>query len=148
MIGTYIELFTLVSRLHRAYFQAIVEVLTEAACNDINSVQAFILYNVEYNKTSVDTIKNRANYLSPYLNKLIRTLIGNGYLLREREPDDYRIVKVWLSDKGRALCNRLADMHQQSINTSAEHESATELERAVWTLRQIEQLCTDQELGC
>jgi|HubBroStandDraft_4_1064222.scaffolds.fasta_scaffold19471_2 DNA-binding MarR family transcriptional regulator len=148
MIGAYLEVFVLVSRVHRAHFQAIRQALTEISCDDINSVQAFILYNVGYEKRPVDAIRNQTNYLGLYISQIIRTLIKNGYLLHERKPDDYRIVNVWLSDKGRALCNRLVDIHQQSTNTSSDRESTTELERAVWTLRQIEQLCIDHELGC
>jgi hypothetical protein len=38
-------------------------------------------------------------------------------------------------------------MHAQYNHLSPEPESNPDLERAVWTLRQIEQLCIDQELG-
>jgi DNA-binding MarR family transcriptional regulator len=146
MFDGYLETILIIGRIHRNYYSVIREELGRIGSTDINSVEAFILFNIGNAKCAVNEVRNRTNYLGSNLTHIIRKLIENGYLLDERSQHDHRVVNVWHSDKGRTLCNWLTEMHDRYIGTSSEPGNHSDLERTLWTLRQIEQLCIDRQL--
>jgi DNA-binding MarR family transcriptional regulator len=147
LLNSYLEMMSLIERVHRGYLDLISRELARIGSNDIKSVPALILLNIGEAKLAISEMGTRCNYLGANIAYIAKKLIENGYLLHERSADDRRVVDIWLTDKGRILCERLAEMHAQYNHLSPEPESNPDLERAVWTLRQIEQLCIDQELG-
>jgi hypothetical protein len=72
--------------------------------------------------------------------------LRTGYLLHERSLRDLRSVDIWLSNKGRSICDRLIEMHNQHIRMFPEPDRDPDLDRTVWTLRQIEQFWIDRQV--
>jgi DNA-binding MarR family transcriptional regulator len=146
MIDKYLEVVSLIERVQRNYFDFIQAKLELLASTDINTKEAFILLNVGYAKVTVNEVRNKLNYFGPHVSYLVRRLIENGYLLREHSLHDFRILNILLTAKGRTLYSRLTEMHERYI-ACPEAGSNPDLERTVWTLRQIEQFWIDQVLG-
>jgi DNA-binding MarR family transcriptional regulator len=147
MIGRYLEVISLIERVHRSYLGLIAAELDQIGSKDINSVQALILLNIGSIKIAINEVRTRGNYLGSNMSYIIKNLLGNGYLLHERSPHDRRVVVIWLSDKGRALCDRLTEVHDRHVGSMlSEPGCHPDLDRTVWTLRQIEQFWIDREL--
>jgi DNA-binding MarR family transcriptional regulator len=145
-LQVYLEAISLIEHVHSDYHSLIKEELGCLGLADISSAQAAVLFQIGDGKGSINEVRNRTNYLGPDINWIIKKLIDNSYLLRERSQYDHRIVNVWLSDKGHALYDHLTNMHHRYITLFSERESASDLDRTLCTLRHIEQLCIDLEL--
>jgi DNA-binding MarR family transcriptional regulator len=146
MIESYLEAVALIERLHRNYRNLVRESLDRIGSHDINSVQALILFNIGATKIAVNEVRTHGNYFGSNTGYIIKKLIANGYLLHERSPRDLRSVDIWLSNKGRSICDRLIEMHNQHIRMFPELDRDPDLDRTVWTLRQIEQFWIDQQV--
>jgi DNA-binding MarR family transcriptional regulator len=146
MIESYLEVVALIERLHRNYRNLVREGLDRIGSHDINSVQALILFNIGDVKIAVNEVRTHGNYLGSNTGYIIKKLIENGYLLHERSAQDRRSVDLRLSDKGRALCARLREIHDRHNGIIPEPDHGPDLDRTVWTLRQIEQFWIDREL--
>jgi len=143
----YVQVISLIERLHCNYHGFITQELDRIGAADIHSIQAAILLQIGDTKRSLNEIRNSTNYLGSNLSQIIKSLVSNGYLLHERPHYDHRIVNVWLSDKGRQLYDHLTNMHHRYIKLFPEHESISEIEGTICTLRQLEQFCIDLELS-
>jgi DNA-binding MarR family transcriptional regulator len=139
-------MISLLARVHSNYLDLIGEELDRIGSDDINSIQARILFNIGDAKIPINEVKTRGNYLGSNVSYIIRKLFESGYLFRERSLYDLRAVDIWLSGKGRALCDRLTEMHDGRIGMSPDPGGNPDLERTVWTLRQIEQFWIDRLL--
>jgi DNA-binding MarR family transcriptional regulator len=143
MIEMYLEVISLIQRVHRDYLNVIRDVLDRVGAHDINKVQALVLFNIADQKIAIREIETRGNYLGANKSHIIKQLIGRGYLNYQRSSDDFRNIYIWLTEKGQKLCYILADLHAELF---ADATSNPDLEHAIWALRQIEQFWIDQEL--
>jgi DNA-binding MarR family transcriptional regulator len=147
MIDKYVHIITLVQRVHRAYHQHIRRELERIGATDIDAQRAVILLNIGRTKIAIHQVRTRGNYLGSNLSNIIEGLVATGYLERERSSRDLRVTHVSLSAKGNALYHQLRNVHEHHANGVLGSGNGPDLEHAIWTLRQLEQLCIDQELN-
>ena len=115
--------------------------------DDIDRLQASILFHIGEGQIAVNEIRTRGNYLGANISYITKKLIENGYLSHARSVKDGRVSEIWLTDKGRILSQQLAEMHARFTHVASDADSTSDLGRVIWTLRQIEQLWIDQELS-
>jgi DNA-binding MarR family transcriptional regulator len=142
MLEIYIEVIHLCDRVRYAIITVIKDRLNRMGLVDIHPIDVIILLNVNHTKISVPETRNRLNYAGCHLNYLMRKLASRGYLLYGRGRDR-RVAEVYLSDKGRELCDRFREL---SDCISIAQPSDNLDHRAVWTLQQIEQFWIDIKL--
>src|SRR2546421_6826406 len=132
MNNFYLEVISLVERLHRQFLEVVKLELEGLRVHDINNVQAMMLFNIGDAEMTVGELTLRGCYLGSNVSYNVKKLVENGHLAAERSTDDLRSIRVKLTDKGRTLRDRLSAMHQRHIEmldqtgiTAADLQGAT-----------------------
>ena len=99
----YLESIHLIERLHRQFLEVVKGELERQDIQDVNNVQAVILYNIGKDELTVGELTNRGYYLGSNVSYNVRKMVENNYLIQERSTHDRRSVRVRLSEKGIAL---------------------------------------------
>src|SRR4051795_4630561 len=113
MKAAYLETIGLVERLHRHFLEIVKLELDGMGVHDINNVQGLILFNIGDAEMTVGELTLRGCYLGSNVSYNVKKMVENGYLAQERSVHDRRSIHVKLTDKGRALRDRLAVMHRR-----------------------------------
>lgn len=111
----YLYLILLIERLHRRFLDVIKTELDTHGIEDINNVQTLILYNIADENLTIGELTTRGYYLGSNVSYNIKKLVENEYLVQERSEHDKRSVKVKLSEKGLALCEKIDQLYQNNI---------------------------------
>ena len=99
----YLEAIHLIERLHRQFLEVVKGELDRRDIQDVNNVQAVILYNIGKDELTVGELTNRGYYLGSNVSYNVRKMVENDYLVQERSTHDRRSVRVRLSSKGLEL---------------------------------------------
>ena len=139
MTEWYLNVISLVERLHRHFLDVVKLELDRLGIRDINNVQSLMLFNIGDAEMTVGELTLRGCYLGSNVSYNLKKLVENGYVEQARSPHDRRSVHVRLAPRGRELCDRLAEMHQRHAeNLTPSTISAPDLEHAAVTLRRLE----------
>src|SRR5437763_15577255 len=125
MTNGYLEVISLVERLHRHFLEVVKLELDGLGMHDINNVQAMMLFNIGDAQMTVGELTLRGCYLGSNVSYNVKKMVENGYLAQERSVHDRRSAHVKLTDKARSLRDRLASMHQRHIEM-LKHTSVSE----------------------
>lgn len=143
MRAPYYDCILLIERLHRHFLEVVKADLDRAGIQDINNVQALILYNIGEDELTVGELTARGYYLGSNVSYNVKKMVENGYLRQERSPHDRRSVRVRLSEKGLALCERMSISHEQQLKGLANAGiELAELAKSNETLRRLERFWT------
>src|SRR6202521_2449426 len=115
MNTAYLEVISLVERLHRHFLEVVKLELEGLGIHDINNVQGMMLFNIGDAEMTVGELTLRGCYLGSNVSYNVKKMVENGYLAQERSVHDRRSIHVKLTDKGRKLRDRLSGMHQRHI---------------------------------
>src|ERR1700730_1713585 len=136
----YLEVISLIERLHRQLLEVVKLELDGIGIHDINNVQGMILFNIGDAEMTVGELTLRGCYLGSNVSYHVKKMVENRYLARERSLHDRRSIQVRLTDKGRDLRDRLSVMHKRHVemlNQTAITEA--DLQGVRMTLRRLEQ---------
>src|SRR5258706_5051466 len=120
MANGYLEVISLVERLHRHFLEVVKLELDGLQIHDINNVQALMLFNIGDAEMTVGELILRGCYLGSNVSYNVKKMVENGYLDQERSAHDRRTIHVRLTDKGRKLCDRLTQMHRRQAEMLSE----------------------------
>lgn len=141
----YYEAIQLIERLHRYFLDVLKVELDKKSIQDINNVQAMILYNVGEDEMTVGELTIRGYYLGSNVSYNVKKMVENGYLIQERSVHDKRSIRVRLSDKGIELRKLISEMfvrHEGMIEgTEITNERLGELNS---TLKMLERFWAQQ----
>lgn len=141
MRDNYLEVISLVERLHRHVLELVKCELDVIGIRDINSVQAMMLFNVGDSEMTVGELTLRGCYMGTNVSYNAKKLVENGYLDYERSRHDRRSIRVRLTQKGHELCQRLHQMHERNVEHLKQIGiSDTDLAGAASTLSRLERL--------
>jgi DNA-binding MarR family transcriptional regulator len=139
----YYEAVLLIERVHRHFLEVVKTDLDRQGIQDINNVQALILYNIGQDEMTVGELTARGYYLGSNVSYNVKKMVENNYLVQERSPHDRRSVRVKLSEKGLALHKKFgADFEKQVAGLGATGITAEELTKSSDTLRKLERYWT------
>jgi DNA-binding MarR family transcriptional regulator len=139
----YYEAVLLIERVHRHFLEVIKTDLDRAGIQDINNIQALILYNIGSDEMTVGELTARGYYLGSNVSYNVKKLVENDYLMQERSPHDRRSVRVKLSPKGLALHKSIGEsLERQVTNLDAAKITPEELTHASEVLRKLERFWT------
>jgi DNA-binding MarR family transcriptional regulator len=120
MPKTYYETIQLIERMHRHFLDVLKIEIERVGIQDINNVQALILYNIGGDDLTVGELTIRGYYLGSNVSYNVKKMVEAGYLLQERSQHDRRSVRVHLSDKGKELKDKMTeifDKHTKDLQT-------------------------------
>jgi DNA-binding MarR family transcriptional regulator len=139
MNNGYLEVISLVERLHRHFLEIVKLELDGLGIHDINNVQGLMLFNIGDAEMTVGELTLRGCYLGSNVSYNVKKMVENGYLVQERSVHDRRSIHVKLTEKGRALCGKLTHMHQRHVEMLAQTAVTEEdLQNVMVTLRRLE----------
>ena len=139
MSNGYLEVVSLVERLHRHFLEVVKLELDRLRIHDINTVQGMMLFNIGDAEMTVGELTLRGCYLGSNVSYNVKKMVENGYLAQERSVHDRRSIHVRLTDKGRQLRDRLSTMHRRHIEMLSQTAvTGEDLEAVIVTLRRLE----------
>src|ERR1700736_4140054 len=110
MDNPYLQVISLVERLHRQFLEVVKLELEGFGIRDINNVQAMMLFNIGDAEKTVGELTLRGCYLGSNGSYNVKKMVGNKYLAHERSIDDRRTIHVRLTEKGIKLGDGLTGM--------------------------------------
>lgn len=141
MNQAYLETVRLIERLHRHFLDVLRVELRHLGIEDINAVQAMLLYNIGEKEVAVRDLKRHGYYLGSNVTYNLKSLTDCGYLDQERSAHDRRSVRLRLTDKGLSLSKAITQLQNNlaerlgdtgSTDLGPTNEVLTRLERT-WT---------------
>lgn len=145
MTHPYHDTIFLIERLHRHFLEVVKLELDHLAIEDINNVQALILFNISTEELTVGELTNRGYYLGSNVSYNVKKMTENGYLANERSTHDRRSVRLRLSAKGLELYAKMSAMFTRQIEDLGSSPIAeNDLKTVVKQLQTLEQFWTRQ----
>jgi DNA-binding MarR family transcriptional regulator len=139
MDNPYLEVISLVERLHRQFLEVVKLELEGVGIHDINNVQAMMLFNIGDAEMTVGELTLRGCYLGSNVSYNVKKMVENKYLAHERSVHDRRSIHVRLTERGIKLRDSLTAMHRRHAEMLAQAAlSADGLQAAGVTLRRLE----------
>lgn len=139
MFDEYLNSINLIERLHRQFLEVVKGELDRIGVQDINNIQALILYNIGKDELTVGELTNRGYYLGSNVSYNVRKMVENEYLIQERSTHDKRSVRVRSSDKGLGLWNRLDQMFKRHADfIGSDTMNGSDLQSANSVLQRLE----------
>jgi DNA-binding MarR family transcriptional regulator len=142
----YLESLHLVERLHRRLLDVIKDEFERRGRDDVNSVQALLLYNIGDKELTASELRTRGYYLGSNVSYNVKKLVEMGYLHHARSQVDRRSVRISLTKKGREvheIISELYDKHAQTIEPIG-GIAAGDFQTLNKSLTRLERFWTDQ----
>lgn len=135
----YLEVMFLIEKTHRQFLDAVKLFLEKENHDQINNVQAMILYHIGEEKLTVGELTHRGYYLGSNVSYNVKKMVESGYLLQKQAPHDKRSSKVELSDKGTNIYQALEAYFEQASGNLPRYDlSFDELHNLSKAMRNIE----------
>jgi DNA-binding MarR family transcriptional regulator len=144
----YLQTVNLVERLHRRLLDVIKDEFDRRGRADINSIQAFLLYNIGEQELSVGELRARGYYLGSNVSYNLKRLIEAGFIDHQRCDLDRRSVLIKLTKKGQEARDIVAALYQKHI-LSVEQVGGIHCDELVGlnkAMHRLERFWTDQIL--
>jgi len=139
MDNNYLEIISLIERLHRHFLEVVKLEMEGLGIHDINNVQGMMLFNIGDAEMTVGELTLRGCYLGSNVSYNVKKMVENGYLVQQRSLQDRRSVHVRLTDKGIKLREILTSMHRRHSEMLGQSPVGSEdLQAAAVTLRRLE----------
>src|SRR5260221_6754414 len=133
----YLATVRLLERLHRQFLELVEVELDRLKVEDINNVQSLILFHIGRDNLTVGELLTRGYYLGSNVSYNVRKLVETAYLVQERSVHDRRSSRVFLSDKGLKLYDKLNEMFDGQVQAFNEISSAKDLDSATATFQRL-----------
>jgi DNA-binding MarR family transcriptional regulator len=115
----YLTLLQLVERLHRQLLDVVKDELDRDGLDDLNSVQALLLFNIGDQELTAGELRTRGHYLGSNVSYNLKKLVDAGYIRHERSEVDRRSVRVSLTERGHAVRTRLTSLFDRQGSSLA-----------------------------
>ena len=142
----YLEALHLVERLHRRLLDVIKDEFERRGRDDVNSVQALLLYSIGDKELTASELRTRGYYLGSNVSYNVKKLVEMGYLHHARSRVDRRAVRISLTPKGRQVHDIVRDLYDKHARTIEPIGgiSGDDFQRLNQALMRLERFWTDQ----
>ena len=139
MTNAYLDVISLIERLHRHFLEVVKLELEGLGIHDINNVQGMMLFNIGDSEMTVGELTLRGCYLGSNVSYNVKKMVENGYLVQERSLHDRRSIRVRLTEKGTKLRDLVSVMLQRHLEMLSQATlNMDDLHTASVTLRRLE----------
>ena len=108
---------------------------------DLTLIQAQILREVNDNKDlSIGSLAKIMNIQSGNTSSMCKQLEKKGYLQRQRDKSDERVVKITLTDKGISTIDEINDIIKEKYSSILSDESSNDLHAIISGLQNLKDL--------
>jgi len=113
----YMESLQLVERLHRRLLDVIKDEFDRKGRNDINAIQALLLFNIGNAELTAGELRSRGYYLGSNVSYNLKKLVELGFINHQRSRVDRRSVRVSLTPKGQEIANVVGHLYERHIGS-------------------------------
>ena len=139
MTNAYLDVISLIERLHRHFLEVVKLELEGLGIHDINNVQGMMLFNIGDAEMTVGELTLRGCYLGSNVSYNVKKMVENGYLVQERSLHDRRSIRVRLTGKGTRLRDQVSVMLQRHLEMLSQAAlNMDDLQAVGVTLRRLE----------
>lgn len=143
MTNPYYESFSLIERLHRHFLDVVKVELEKNSVEDINNVQAMILFSIGGDELTVGELTLRGYYLGSNVSYNVKKLVEAGYLTQARSQHDKRSIRLKMTTKAVELGALLRRAFERHIKALGNFQLAdAELQGLNETLKKLERFWT------
>ena len=119
ILPCYANTIHLVERLHRRLLDLVTDALDRANINDVNAVQAIMLYNIADQELTVSELRARDYYTGSNSSYNVKKLVEGGFLRYAKSRIDRRTVRISLGERG-------TEIHALVAHAYAKHAATVE----------------------
>lgn len=123
----FVDLVSMIERLHRLLLDVVKDEFMRLNIQDINPVQAMILYHIGDSELSAGDLRARGYYQGSNVSYNLRKLVDMGYMDYKKNNRDKRSVRLSLTDKGieiqKNIQNLFAYLFEGSFNDRASKDT-------------------------
>ncbi|HWK14308.1 MAG TPA: winged helix DNA-binding protein [Rhizobiaceae bacterium] len=113
----YLESLQLVERLHRRLLDVVKDEFDRNARNDINAIQALLLFNIGNAELTAGELRSRGYYLGSNVSYNLKKLVDLGFINHQRSRIDRRSVRISLTPKGQEVAEVVAGLYERHIGS-------------------------------
>src|SRR5690554_1441251 len=113
----YLEALQLVERLHRRLLDVIKDEFDRNGRNDINSIQALLLFNIGSAELTAGELRSRGYYLGSNVSYNLKKLVDLGFINHQRSRVDRRSVRVSLTPKGQEIAEVVGRLYERHVGS-------------------------------
>ena len=149
MKENYYNSIVMIEKLHRLFLEILKYELKKLNTNDINNIQALVLYNIGENKISVGGLTSHGYYLGSNVSYNLRKMVENGYIMQTLNDYDRRSSEVKLTQKGLEMYKKMDvifEQHSKYLNENNIDENT--IINLKDTLQTIERYLNNVEIRC
>ena len=119
IMPAYVDTIMLLERLHRRMQEVVKDALDRAKIDEINAVQALMLYNIADQELTVSELRARDYYTGSNSSYNVKKLVEAGYICYSKSRVDRRCARISLGERGKeihALVARAYEKHARSLD--------------------------------
>jgi DNA-binding MarR family transcriptional regulator len=140
----YFNIVKLIERLHRHFLDVLRAELHRLEIDDINAVQALLLYNIGEDEVVIRDLKDRGYYHGSNVSYNIKKLTEFNYLQQERSTHDRRSIRLKLTEKGLRLRDGVRDLQAHlAAKIASTQDLHGDLEGSATAMLRVERIWTD-----
>ncbi len=113
----YMELLHLVERLHRRLLDVIKDEFDRQGRDDVNAVQALLLFNIGNSELTAGELRSRGYYLGSNVSYNVKKLVDLGLINHQRSRVDRRSVRISLTEKGQEIAETVARLYERHVGS-------------------------------
>ena len=113
----YMESLHLVERLHRRLLDVIKDEFDRQGRDDVNAVQALLLFNIGASELTAGELCSRGYYLGSNVSYNVKKLVDLGFINHQRSRIDRRSVRISLTEKGQDIAETVAQLYERHIGS-------------------------------
>ena len=113
----YHEALHLVEPLHRRLLDVIKDEFERRGRDDVNSVQALLLYNIGDKELTASELRTRGYYLGSNVSYNVKKLVDLGLINHQRSRVDRRSVRISLTEDGQEIAETVAKLYERHIGS-------------------------------
>jgi DNA-binding MarR family transcriptional regulator len=135
----YMESLQLVERLHRRLLDVIKDEFERNGRNDINAIQALLLFNIGNAELTAGELRTRGYYLGSNVSYNLKKLVELGFINHQRSRVDRRSVRVSLTPAGQEVADIVAKLYERHVGSIEQvgginHDEFRQMNRALQRL--------------
>ena len=111
--GLYMESLHLVERLHRRLLDVIKDEFDRQGRDDVNAVQALLLFNIGNSELTAGELRSRGFYLGSNVSYNVKKLVDLGFINHQRSRIDRRSVRISLTETGQDIAETVAKLYER-----------------------------------
>ena len=144
----YLEAVSRVERLHRRLLDLIKDEFDRMGWDDINPVQALLMFNIGDAELTAGELRSRGYYLGSNVSYNLKKLVEMAFLDHQRSRVDRRSVRIKLTAKGQEVRDIVDALYQKHVRTVEQVGgiNSDEFVTLNKSLHRLERFWTDQIL--